>query len=78
VEGDPLPFEKPEYYQARRVRDRFTDAMLEEYCRALGIDLFNENFYGPRFGILRDMRPLPPGTPQETYQSLQQRHAPKA
>ncbi len=31
-EGNPLPFEKPERYRARRIRDRFTPEMLEEYC----------------------------------------------
>jgi hypothetical protein len=30
--GTRLPFEKPERYEARNVRDRFTVEMLEEYC----------------------------------------------
>jgi len=44
--GRPQPFERPERYAARRIADRFTSEMLEEYCGALGIQLFDENFYG--------------------------------
>jgi hypothetical protein len=44
--GRPQAFERPERYTARRIADRFTSEMLEEYCGALGIQLFDENFYG--------------------------------
>jgi hypothetical protein len=30
----------------RRTIDRFTPEMLESYCAALGIELFNADFYG--------------------------------
>jgi hypothetical protein len=43
--GEPFPFEKPEQYQARRVRDRFTFDMLREYLRHLGLSPFEEDFY---------------------------------
>ncbi len=45
--GEPFPFEKQEQYQARRVRDRFTFDMLEEYLRQLGLSPFEEDFYLP-------------------------------
>jgi hypothetical protein len=45
--GEPFPFEKPEQYQARRVRDRFTFDMLKEYLRHLGLSPFEEEFYMP-------------------------------
>jgi hypothetical protein len=45
--GPVQPFEELLEYGARRVRDRFTPEMLERYCAALGIDLFNADFYGP-------------------------------
>jgi hypothetical protein len=45
--GEPFPFEKLEQYQARRVRDRFTFDMLEEYLRHLGLSPFEEDFYLP-------------------------------
>ncbi|HSP81389.1 MAG TPA: hypothetical protein VLQ93_22920, partial [Myxococcaceae bacterium] len=48
--GEPFPFEQVEQYQARRVRDRFTFEMLEDYLRHLGLAPFEEDFY------------LPPGT----------------
>jgi hypothetical protein len=37
---DPLPFEQVGAYKARRVRDRFTSEMLADYCRALGVHVF--------------------------------------
>jgi hypothetical protein len=45
--GEPFPFEKPEQYQARRVRDRFTFDMLKEYLHHLGLSPFTEDFYLP-------------------------------
>jgi hypothetical protein len=46
-DGIPLPFERLDRYKLRRKRDRFTAEMLEEYCLALGIRLFDPDFYGP-------------------------------
>ena len=44
--GHVQSFEKVERYSARRVADRFTAEMLEEYGRALGLELFDTGFYG--------------------------------
>ena len=44
--GQVQPYEQTENYQKRRIADRFTAEMLDSYCAALGIDLFNPNFYG--------------------------------
>jgi len=55
--GTPLPFETPEKYKARRVRDRFTPAMLEDYAAALGIRLFDADFYGPEGMLIQLPRP---------------------
>ena len=44
--GTVQPFEQVDRYAAKRIAERFTPEMLEEYCRALGIELFDENFYG--------------------------------
>src|SRR5262245_45551807 len=49
--GEIQPFERAEKYKAKRIRDRFTDELLEEYCLALGIRLFDAEFYGP-WGVL--------------------------
>jgi hypothetical protein len=45
--GEPFPFEKVEQYQARKIRDRFTFDMLQEYLRHLGLTPFEEDFYLP-------------------------------
>jgi hypothetical protein len=45
--GEPFPFEQPERYQARKVRDRFTFDMLKDYLHHLGLAPFDENFYLP-------------------------------
>jgi len=51
VSGEPLDFERVEYYQKRRIRDRFPSWLLEEYCMELSIPVFEESFYGSR-GLL--------------------------
>ena len=45
--GTEQEFEEPKAYQARRVRDRFNSAILERYCQALGLDVFDPDLYGP-------------------------------
>lgn len=45
--GAPQPFERPERYAERRIRDRFTPQMLGAYLAALGIRAFDEGFYMP-------------------------------
>ena len=45
--GTEQEFEEVEAYRARRVRDRFSSEMLERYCQALGLDVFNDDAYGP-------------------------------
>ena len=57
--GEPLPFENLEYYIAHKKRDRFTSEMLEEYCAALGIRLFDPDFYGSKGVLVIDESPLP-------------------
>lgn len=51
-DGIPLDFEDPEKLKAKRIRDRFTPEHLEAYCKALGIQVFDEEYYGPRFSIV--------------------------
>lgn len=59
--GVEQPFEETEAYTARRIRDRFTSEMLERYCQALGIDIFNPAAYGPRCVLVSSE--LPPARP---------------
>jgi hypothetical protein len=45
--GAPFAFEETERYRARRIRDRFTFAMLRRYLDSLGIRGFDRDFYMP-------------------------------
>lgn len=46
--GTPLPFETPDAYDRRVVRERFTHEMLVSYCSAMGLRPFDSGFYkGP-------------------------------
>jgi hypothetical protein len=57
--GDMQPFEEVQQYTAKRIVDRLTPEMLHRYCSALGIRLFDDDFYtGP--GLLFAINdPLP-------------------
>jgi hypothetical protein len=46
AEGELQVYEQLECYRKRKVMERFTPDMLASYCTALGIDLFNSDFYG--------------------------------
>jgi hypothetical protein len=46
--GEVQPFEELDEYAKKRIKERFTIEMLERYCRALGIELNQVDFYGPR------------------------------
>ena len=46
TDGTIQPYEETESYSKRRLVDRFTPEMLEGYCAALGIRLFDEDFFG--------------------------------
>lgn len=58
--GTVQQFEKTERYKAKEIQDRFTSELLEEYCGALGIRLFDQDFYGPSAALLEIADPLPP------------------
>jgi len=52
--GEVQFFEEQEQYTNRSIRERFTGEMLERYCRALGIELNDAEFYGPEtYAIVR-------------------------
>ncbi len=46
--GEVQFFEEPEEYEQRKIKERFPPEMLERYCKALGIELNDSEFYGPR------------------------------
>lgn len=53
-------FEELDAYKARKVRDRFTTDMLERYCKALDLDVFDPAAYGPRALLVRSQVEVPP------------------
>lgn len=69
--GQVQPFEEPEAYRSRRIRDRFTSSMLERYCRALGVDPFNEAAYGPRAVLIESSVVIPADGYIMTLQQVQ-------
>jgi hypothetical protein len=70
--GEVQPFEQPERYLARKKTDRFTPEMLESYCAALGIRLFDPEFYGPRGLLLTNEYPSAPHVRVETLREVQE------
>jgi len=50
--GTPKTFERPEFYSRRRIQDRFTVELLEDYCAALDIRLFDTEFYGRECALI--------------------------
>lgn len=59
-QGARLPFEDARPYAARRIRDRFTLATLEEHARNLGVRPLDESFYTtPAFVLERRRAPYP-------------------
>ena len=61
TDGTIQPFENTESYRKRRIVDRFTPEMLESYCAALGIQAFEESFYGGQCLALHMKTGAPPG-----------------
>lgn len=69
--GTPQWFERLDHYKARRVRDRFTAELLDQYCQALGLDVFCEQFYGPRATLVRSAIEPPPTCEELTLEETQ-------
>jgi hypothetical protein len=69
--GEVQPFERPERYKARKVIDRFSPAMLIEYCSALGIHPFDEDFYGSHGSLIEVAIPVPAGSPCVSFAEAQ-------
>lgn len=45
LHGQQQPFEEPEHYKLKKIKDRFTPELLDRYLKAMGIAAFDENFY---------------------------------
>lgn len=71
--GTEQAFEETDAYAATNVRHRFTSEMLERYCREVGVDVFNENFYGPECVLVESDLQLPMKLDELTLVEAQQR-----
>lgn len=45
VKGVTQEFERTDQYEVKPTKEKFTFEMLDEYCRALGIRAFDDDFY---------------------------------
>jgi hypothetical protein len=66
--GEVQPFEQVERYDNKHIRDRFTPEMLESYCAALGILVFDATFYGPKSFLVHQRTKFPSTSPKITFQ----------
>jgi hypothetical protein len=57
--GRPQPYEDIRSYSARRVADRLTPAMVDSYCRAIGLRPFDETFFGSEGLLITTRNPRP-------------------
>lgn len=75
VSGTQQPYEEPETYKARLIRDKFPFALLDKYCRALGLQPFDDDFYlppdQPNATLIALRYPAPPPTKEYTLAEVQ-------
>jgi hypothetical protein len=55
LHGTPQPFERPERYSARKIRDRFDRDLLLEYLAAVAIRADDPSFYGRGVGVYQNV-----------------------
>lgn len=70
--GTEQPFEEIEAYKSRRKRDRFTSEMLDRYCKALGVDVFNPDAYGPDSFFIENDEDISPDSYVMTLAEVQE------
>jgi hypothetical protein len=57
--GEVQPYEETDRYKRRRVGERFTSEMVERYCAALGLAVFDATAYGPRAMLIESPQRVP-------------------
>ena len=57
--GTQQAFEELDAYSAPRVRDRFTSEMVERYCQAMGVNVFDARSYGPDATLVESSVEMP-------------------
>jgi hypothetical protein len=74
--GSVQRFEDISRYSARRVVERFTPQMPQEYCEALGVRIFNEKFYSGPGLLVVIPDPVPKGAEEVSLVEAQKRITP--
>jgi hypothetical protein len=74
--GEVQPYEETENYRNRKIVDRFTPQMLESYCAALGIELFNPDFYGQQSLLVHTKKTSPRGPTMSIAEARSHVHIP--
>jgi hypothetical protein len=64
AEGEEQLYEQLNKYAERKIADRFRPEMLESYCSALQINLFDSNFYGPKGLLVHQLTKFPHTSPE--------------
>jgi hypothetical protein len=73
IEGEPLPFERTETYSRKRIKDRFPPELAIEYCLALGVNPFDESFYGQSGVLVENLMISSSKCRTETYEQSRSR-----
>jgi hypothetical protein len=77
ADGRVQPYEQLHLYLTPRIRDRFSDTVLESYCASLGIRLFDEDYYGPHYALWYSKASIPVSSLPRTYEDAQKSLMPK-
>ncbi len=76
LSGEPQPFEEPERYRRRVIKERFDLPTLNRYCQALGIDRATPRSYGPSATLITEDTSGWPGKPRTmTSQQWRSEHS---
>lgn len=74
--GDPLPFEDLSQYARKKIRERFTDDLLDRYLGAFGLKVFDPDFFivnEERPGIVLTRTDTPAGFKEFTLQEVREK-----
>jgi hypothetical protein len=74
--GEVQPYEQTENYKRPEIVDRLTPQILESYCAALGIELFNQDFYGEQSLLVHTKRASPHGPTMSIAEARSHLHIP--
>jgi len=78
AQGEVQAYEQTENYGKPKIGDRFTPEMLESYCAAIGIQLFNPAFYGEQCLLIHIKRAKSRGPTMSIVEARSRTHLDKS